>query len=170
MVVATTFVKIVIPAFIKQHIVQDFMMGRSWYSFFTPFPNKRHISNRLRRKPKHSHTHGQRRKLSDKLAFREAARRCHRHGNGSKAGDAVCCWWLNQPNLFFLGIFYDFSTFIFPWGCLGIPKGISKVGGWTTNPSGFFVRQIGSFSPQFCGMKIIQISSFTTIRYSPCGF
>ena len=38
--------------------------------------------------------------------------------------------------------------------CLGIPKGISKlvVG---TNPSGcFFVSQIGSFSPQFCGMKI----------------
>lgn len=129
MLVATTFVKIVIPAFIKQHIVQDFMMGRSSVFILHPFPNKRHISNRLRRKPKHSHTHGQRRKLSEKLAFRDAARRCHRHGNGSKAGDAVSCWWLNQPTYVFLGIFYDFSTFIFPWGCLGIPKGISKVGG-----------------------------------------
>ena len=94
-------VKIVIPAFIKQHIVQDFMMGRSWVFILHPFPNKRHISNRLRRKPKHSHTHGQRRKLSEKLAFRDAARRCHRHGNCSKAGDAVSCWWLNQPTYFF---------------------------------------------------------------------
>lgn len=154
MVVATTSVKIVIPAFIKQHIVQDFMMGRSWVFILHPFPNKRHISKRLWRKPKHSHTHGQRRKLSEKLAFRDAAWRCHRHGNLFK-GWRCCILLVVEPThvCFSKGFFYDVSTFIFPWGFFGDTLGVSPRLVVGTN-----------YQP-------IWIWSFTTtIRYSPLRF
>ena len=72
----------------------------------------------------------------------------------SKAGDAVSCWWLNQPTYVFLRDFFMmFRPSFFHGVSLGIPLGYLQGWWWvlTTNPSGFEV------SPPLFGIL-------------PCGF
>ena len=140
-------VKIVIPAFIKQHIVQDFMMGRSWVFILHPFPASEESPSTAT-------------PTASVESFRKSWRFGMPHGGAIAMGMVqrlamlypVGGW--TNPRIFSKGFFMIFRPSFFHGVVWGYPR-VSPSWWVGTNPSGcFFVSQIGSCSPQFWWMKI----------------